>query len=93
MSKIWKTHLNLTVQDQHGDLSTEIESMGVVLNVGLDPAGVPSVWYWAPDDDHRLKTKIVLVGTGIETVEWMGGYKGTIVYGSLVLHAFEVSAW
>lgn len=87
MSKIWKTHLNLD-----GDVTTTIDTMGMVLRAGLDAGGVPSVWYWAPEPNHRLTTKIVLLGTGIETPEWIGGYIGSFVYGSLVLHAFEQQA-
>lgn len=86
MSQIWKTHLDLVSEE------TVIETMGLVLRVGLDTEGIPSVWYWAPEDNHKLTSKIVLLGTGHEVDSWIGGYVGSFVHGPLVLHAFEVSA-
>lgn len=83
MSQIWKTHLDMVSRE------TVIETMGLVLRVGLDAEGIPSVWYWAPEDNHKMASKIVLVFTGEPVQNWMGGYMGTFAYGSLVFHAFE----
>lgn len=91
MAEIWKTNLNMFGALEQ-NMETTIESMGIVLNVGLDVEGIPSVWYWAPDSDHRLKTKILLLLTGQEVNEWIGGYKGTFVFDGMVMHAFEVPA-
>ena len=93
MSQIWKTPLNL-----EGDATTTIEHGGrEVLSVGLDPSGVPCVWYWAPVDFAGpvvTTTAVVLFGTGasvddVMSVDAWGRYIGRFNYGSLVLHACE----
>ena len=73
MNQIWKTPLNMG-----GDKETEIETMGLVLRVGIDPNGVPAVWYWAPDSDHRLKTKIVLLWDGRRDARLDGRVRGHV---------------
>lgn len=92
MSQIWKTPLNL-----EGDVTTTVEHGGrEVLSVGLDPSGVPCVWYWSPVDfvgDVVRTTSVVLLGTGVPAAPRLAlpsaRHVGTFVYGALVLHAFE----
>lgn len=88
MSVIWKEPLPL---DEGRDRVT-LESSGA-LHVGLDPNGVPCVWFWAPEADEGGRVPVIdviLVGTGIPLeAESVDRYIGTFVWRTLVLHAFE----
>lgn len=83
---IWKTELDTDAPDA----SARIEHLGI-LSVGLDPKGVPCVWYWAPRKNGLdQESIIVLVGTGrINAVQVNYPFIGTFNYEGFVLHAFE----
>ena len=85
MSTIWKARLTIPggfvapTKIQHQD----------ILYVGLDPNGVPCVWFRAPEEEPYL-SEVLLVGTGKpvpedSTVEYIGSFN----YRTFVLHAFR----
>jgi hypothetical protein len=82
MPAIWKQPLSMPGE-------THIEHQGI-LHIGIDPNGVPCVWFWRPESEPIL-SRIVLFGTGIEMTpqEASGRYVGSFVWRTLVLHAFE----
>ncbi len=85
MSAVWKQPLDL----YSTDVSTTIDSSGI-LHVGLDPEGVPCVWFWAPEEGWS-RSHVMLVGTGHDLPKnSVDRYIGSLVYRTLVLHAFEV---
>ena len=87
MSVIWKEPLPL----EQGRDTLTVESSGA-LHVGIDPNGVPCVWFWAPEEESYVKrVTVILVGTGVPMAEEsVDRYLGTFVWRTLVLHAFEV---
>jgi hypothetical protein len=83
-SAIWKARLPMP-----GALTLEHSG---ILHVGIDPNGVPCIWFWRPDsEDETTLSRITLFGTGIEMTpkEASGRYIGTFVWRTFVLHAFE----
>lgn len=83
--RIWKERLPL---DEGADRLT-VETTGI-LSVGHDANGVPSVWFWeAPaEPGSNPLEEVVLYGTGHTVPDEPGRYVGTIVWRTLVLHAF-----
>lgn len=84
-SQIWKKPLTLP----EGGVVTGVENSGI-LHVGIDPNGVPCVWFWAPEEEASVVSEVVLFGTG-ESMEpeSVDRYIGSFVWRMLVLHAFE----
>ena len=76
MSVIWKEPLRL----DEGRDSVTIESAGA-LHVGIDPNGVPCVWFWAPEEGSATqRITVVLIGTGITLPDdSVDRYLGTFV--------------
>lgn len=85
MSAIWKQPLTVP---EGQDVTPDLVHQGI-LHVGVDPNGVPCVWFWAPEVEPT-KSNIVVVGTGHPIPdESVDSYIGSFVWRSLMLHAFQ----
>jgi hypothetical protein len=85
VSVIWKQSFDL---DQGGDALLSLQHQGI-LHVGIDPNGVPCVWFRAPEKEPWV-SNVWLFGTGHPMPEDLVlQYLGSFVWRTLVLHAFQ----
>lgn len=85
MSAIWKQPLTVP---EGQDVTPALVHQGI-LHVGIDPTGVPCVWFWSPEEDPET-SNVVVFGTGHPIAEEsVDRYIGSFVWRMLVLHAFQ----
>ncbi len=86
MSTIWKQPLTVP---EGQDVTPALAHRGI-LHVGIDPNGVPCVWFRAPEGEESWVSNVIVFGTGHPIPEGTGlQYIGSFVWRTLVLHAFQ----
>jgi hypothetical protein len=83
MKTIWKTTLEI-VDVQH----VSIPKFADPIHAGLDPIGVPCVWWDVDTDKQGERRSVFIVGTGNPMPQGIEPYVGTFVHGPFVWHVF-----
>jgi hypothetical protein len=86
MKTIWKTTLTI-VDVQH----ERLPKFARPVHAGLDPSGVPCLWWTVDTDEQFERRTIYIVGTGnpIPKGTRRAAYVGTFVLGAFVWHVFS----